>query len=126
MNHAPIPTEVQLQDAFEALWRKWFFSEVDNRQKATEIRERWLESLTVIDKRLLAERRAGDLPGVPPVFDTPKLAPEISRTTILYLQPSQAVSVGIPILVLLTGTMNFTPAYVAKLQERAYTDTRIH
>lgn len=122
VNHAPIPTEVQLQDTLEALWRKWFFSEGDNRQKATEIRERWLESLTAIDKRLLAERRAGDLPGAPPVFDTPKLAPEISHTTILYSQPSQAVSVGIPILDPLTGTMTFTPAGLRRETSRA----RIH
>lgn len=116
-------------------WRQSFFARTENDSIADEMRKKWIESLPVnyftegdeFSKTLAKYARSffaklspmppGPFPPVPP------FGPPLGDSKVIFIRPSTAISLDIPILNLFTGTMRFDPAYKRKLVDLGAKDT---
>jgi predicted acylesterase/phospholipase RssA len=117
--------------------RKSYFSKKENDSEANRIREEWIATLPAgyfeerealsmelarsEDSLLFKFFPVGASPGPFPPF--PKIGPNLDEVKVIFIRPSSATSVNLPIIGLITGTMRFDPAYKRKLAEMGMADT---
>lgn len=115
--------EAMVKQKLQETWRQSFFSRTENDAAADEMRKQWIESLPAnyftkgdeLSKALAQQSRsflAKFEPMSPGPFPTaPPFGPNIGDAKIIFIGPSKATSLDLPILGLLTGTMRFDPIY---------------
>ncbi len=119
--------DLSLRRTIQENWRRSFFSKRENDDVADNMRDKWIKSLP---PGYFAEREArakalaqyapsffskfvsmspGPFPSLPPV------GPDLEDTKVIFLRPSKATSINLPILGLITGTIRFDRSYKKKL-----------
>lgn len=121
--------ESTLKQRLQENWRQSFFSKAENDALADEMRKQWIDSLPpnyFTEREELAKALAKNLhsffakfsrmsPGpFPPI---PSIGPDLGDAKIIFIRPSTATSLQLPILGLITGTMRFDSEYKKRLVE---------
>jgi len=119
--------ESALRKRLEENWRQSFFSNPENDSVADEMRKKWINSLPSdyftqgddLAKALakysqsFSSRFAPMSPGpFPPI---PPIGPDLGDVKIVFIRPSTATSLQLPMLGLITGTMRFDAEYKKRL-----------
>jgi|GEM_PF-3236820 len=119
--------EETIKRRLQETWRKSFFSRKENDDIADQMRKEWIESLPVnyftegdeLSRALAKNARSfwgkympmspGPFPPIPP------FGLDFGDSKVIFIRPSTATSINLPILDMLTGTMRFDPTYKKKL-----------
>lgn len=119
--------EKSIKQGLQETWRKSFFSRKENDEIADKMRKEWIESLPAnyfIEgeelSRALAKNARSFLGKYLPMFPgpfppIPPFGPDLGDSKVIFIRPSKATSINIPILGQLTGTMRFDLNYKKKL-----------
>jgi hypothetical protein len=103
----------ELRNRVENNWRQFFFSNPSNENAVNELRAAWVqESANIPD----------NISGI--AANDPYLTPEPPLQKLIVVSPSKFISVPVPVLDQLTGTIRFTRPYAKRLMKLGFRDMR--
>jgi len=129
--------ESTLKQRIQENWQQSFFSKQENNDVANNLRDEWIKSLPpsyFVGHEELAKflaRRSGSFlsryfpVSTGPFPAPPQIGPDFRDTKVIFLRPSKATALDLPILGLITGTIRFTPAYKKKLVSLGIKDAEV-